>query len=538
MLRFFLLHGAAVAATADNSALQRGDVRVFSGSAKITFACNGSAFYDIFVPSIFAANAVVNVHDGASSIVPMELPLHSASNYCVDAVANVAAVVTHRRHALPCNLFNSTTIDVGSTTPFGVAFAAPFFCRNETNMDNGVLFVPHSRLGAWAGFGKSYWPLLYVAVGAALVNRLSKYRYKHNLPLLTVTAMPVVAFFLLDVARSIVLMTHSSFSPNSAVEHKRAAILIACRATLYWWCICGIAFAAKKYALLSVCTLTVAASLGLVLGVANGYVPAILLGAALIACKPQLIIPKSSAVRWDSLMWAILIAVYAVLTAVYSESVDRTCPLTFNNQNEIVNAPAAASSVFLAAAALSYNSWAPLRLYSLSLAIASFGFWWTQCNSWNRVDITLVSVIPLVVCEACAKPFRKQPHSKQRVNFSAQQYKMTAVVYVAIIIYIAVALSQDGYSVPMYEATAISATFIIVLLSVSIISGLSMVTMSAKQTVAAVLVLLAAACALWISAGNRYRSRRWYQATAVGHFLAGVSMYIAALDKSIFISNA
>ena len=350
----------------------------FTDNATFNLACNASeemVAYDVFVPSVFVSSNSISVVDTISKTLPLEHVARSVKSFCVDASINVAAVLTHRRHAVPCGQFDAQAITVASSSSYGIAVNVPTFCDNPVFDDSRVVCAV--QCGGALGW------LWHRPLGRGVRWR-SVHRAAH-----LVTGTKVFVFVCGAGLNCCVLVARhypdqhygfsSQFSVSDAPAHKKAVVLFGCRVTLYWWTLAGLILARNNMKTVSLMVLATSSLFSLFLAVANGYLPVLLFaGVALKTFVEEDLsnewLKQNAWNIWDAIVWVVLFVVYAVLTSVYSESVDRTCPYAWQNQNEIVNVPAAVSSIFIGAAALTRSSWIPVKLFSATLVSSALDF--------------------------------------------------------------------------------------------------------------------------------------------------------------------
>ena len=221
----------------------------------------------------------------------------------------------------------------------------------------------------------------------------------------------------------------------------------------------------------------------------------------------------------DGVIFVLIGIVYGVVVGVYAGTVEPACNRVASNQRlDSANVPAAASSMFLAAPFLSlrFKQWIPTRIYSLVLAVMSFGFWWTQCwHPYHRWDVFLASLITLVVADGIIRN------------------KITSgLMYASLGIYTLIVMLSPNYVVKMEESTAAPAGIALVYLWVVAVfkpswSHEPLIQHASQIGMSALLLLFAALCLLW-SATNDCSIQTWWQPVSVGHFCGGLALYISS----------
>jgi hypothetical protein len=512
--------------------LEAGDVALRSRSAVLDFACpqGDYAFYTIFVPSFFYGNTVPSVSDGA--LMPHELTVSGTGKRCTDIVAGVSVAATHVRHALPCSSFGQAQVSVVSNTPFGVSFNSTDFC--EATEPQALSKYPwlgaynYVRIGYWAGFGVNL-SSVYVFAPLLIYLLAAKCSKPNSTPLSWQWVRAAVVIFLastfvVECARDILMYDDNMLMEAQSRTLYRSMLTVSTsRLVLYTNAVLTLRLIEANNVLLAAVMLSVLTLGGLLVGFAGGVLPA----AALVAYvrfrgnELKRVLPSH-----DLCIWAIFVVVTSLLMLISHQLPASTLQprcndvvLQPNQRTDKINVPACVSSLYIAAVFFRWDldrllplNWLPTMLYGVALAIVSFGYWWTQCTSWHRPDKHLTAFMPVVVVDALC-----------------QNKCLTFILGVVWAVCLA-GIEGTGTSVDMYEMV-LYATGPVAIAILCVGWKRPELDFNYYNAFVSLACLGGAAFSLWLPSSNRHLTRSFFQPTAFGHFLAGVSLYVASLKK-------
>ena len=224
---------------------------------------------------------------------------------------------------------------------------------------------------------------------------------------------------------------------------------------------------------------------------------------------------------WDALPFLCLGLTYGIMAVILGDNynVSPHCHRASSNQNlDNVNVPAAVSSIFLAAAAISVriSQWPPTRVYAIVLSVFSFGYWWTQCwRPYQRYDVFFSSLIVVIVADGCIR-----------------NKWVTAGLYTIMLIYGLAALLSPRYIVRMAWSTAVPGLIVLSALVVYCIVGVNknLPALNVTQICTSVMFLVFAGLSLGWSSMYDCNMRDWWQPVCVGHLCAGIALYVSSTE--------